>query len=206
LGPNAGVVISQSDAQLAAPRGFRKGDAFTLSDLARLTLTASLNDGAAALVEATATHTNTSVGEVLASAASSLGLTSTYALNGSGLDISAVVSGGYGSAHDIALLAGALASHYPEVALATTNHLAVAVSRSGKKFTAVNTNPDVLTAPRLLLSKTGFTDLAGGNLVIVFDAGIGHPIAIVVLGSSRDARFADVNTLVDATLAHFAQL
>jgi D-alanyl-D-alanine carboxypeptidase len=58
--------------------------------------------------------------------------------------------------------------------------------------------------PGLLLSKTGYTDLAGGNLVIVFDVGIGHPVAIVVLGSTRDARFTDVEKLMHATLSHFA--
>jgi D-alanyl-D-alanine carboxypeptidase len=57
--------------------------------------------------------------------------------------------------------------------------------------------------PDLLLSKTGYTDLAGGNLVIVYDAGINHPIAIVVLGSTEDGRFTDVSQLIAATLAHF---
>jgi D-alanyl-D-alanine carboxypeptidase len=62
----------------------------------------------------------------------------------------------------------------------------------------------VNTIPGLLLSKTGYTDLAGGNLALVFDSGIGHPIAVVVLGSSQKARFTDGTTLVAATLAHFA--
>jgi D-alanyl-D-alanine carboxypeptidase len=56
----------------------------------------------------------------------------------------------------------------------------------------------------MLLSKTGFTDLAGGNLAIVFDAGVNHPVAVVVLGSTEDSRFTDVSELVGATLAHFA--
>jgi len=60
------------------------------------------------------------------------------------------------------------------------------------------------TIPRLLLSKTGYTDLAGGNLALVFDAGIMHPIAVIVLGSSKSARFTDGTALVAATLAHFA--
>ena len=57
---------------------------------------------------------------------------------------------------------------------------------------------------RLLLSKTGYTDLAGGNLALVFDAGIRHPVAVVVLGSSKEARFTDGIALVNAALAHFA--
>ena len=56
----------------------------------------------------------------------------------------------------------------------------------------------------MLLSKTGLTDLAGGNLSLVFDVGIGHPVAVVVLGSTKSARFTDGVELVHATLAHFA--
>jgi D-alanyl-D-alanine carboxypeptidase len=67
-----------------------------------------------------------------------------------------------------------------------------------------NTNQGVVQVPGALLSKTGFTDLAGGNLVVVFDAGMAHPVAVVVLGSTVEGRFTDVKRLMDATLAHFA--
>ena len=142
--------------------------------------------------------------EMLASAASALQLSQTYALNGSGLDVNTVISGGYGSAHDLARLAGALVAHSPEVADATTRSTATAVSEGGTSFTVKNTDPLTDTLPRLLLSKTGFTDLAGGNLALVFDVGIGHPVAVVVLGSSVKERFTDGAALVFATLAHFA--
>ncbi|OGG72128.1 hypothetical protein A3H77_02565 [Candidatus Kaiserbacteria bacterium RIFCSPLOWO2_02_FULL_56_11] len=59
-------------------------------------------------------------------------------------------------------------------------------------------------APRLLLSKTGTTNLAGGNLALVFDAAIGHPIAVVVLGSTETERFTDASMLIAATFARFA--
>ena len=51
-----------------------------------------------------------------------------------------------------------------------------------------------------VLGKTGFTDLAGGNLAIVFEAGPLYPIAVVVLGSTAEDRFTDVEKLVWATL------
>ena len=51
-----------------------------------------------------------------------------------------------------------------------------------------------------IASKTGFTDLAGGNLVIAFDAGLSHPIIISVLGSTQEGRFRDVEKLVTASL------
>jgi len=204
LSPNTPITISANATRLDSPRIFSAGQTLALSDLARLTLTASLNDGAAAIAEATAERENNSQDKMFAGAAAALGLSQTYAVNGSGLDVNAAVSGGYGSARDLAILAGALFEQSPEIARATTKSSAEAISEDGKSFSVKNTDPMISTIPRLLLSKTGYTDLAGGNLALVFDSGIGHPIAVVVLGSSQKARFTDGATLVSATLAHFA--
>ncbi|MGH7174911.1 MAG: D-alanyl-D-alanine carboxypeptidase family protein [Minisyncoccia bacterium] len=204
LGPDAVITIPQDAVGLGAPQSFSAGEEFRLSDLARITLTGSLNDGAQSIAEAAALQAGETTAQLLGSSATALGLSTTYAVNGSGLDESANVSGGYGSAHDVALLAGALVTLAPDVAAATTQSTASATSLASVVHTAKNTNPGVSRAPRLLLSKTGFTDLAGGNLALVFDAGIGHPIAVVVLGSSEDARFTDGDALVAATLAYFS--
>jgi len=204
LSPETPITVSAQAVHTDSPRAFNVGQTFALADIARLTLTASLNDGASAIAEATAERQNLSQNAMLASAATGLGLSQTYAVNGSGLDVSTAVSGGYGSARDLARLAGALAAKAPAIAVATTESSAHAVSAGGTSFTVKNTDPMVATIPGLLLSKTGFTDLAGGNLAIVFDAGINHPVAVVVLGSSRNARFTDSNALISASLAHFA--
>ena len=204
LSPTTPITISADAARVDSPRAFNVGQIFSLSDLARLTLTASLNDGAAAIAEATAARQHTSQSAMLASAATSLGLSQTYAINGSGLDVTTAVSGGYGSARDLAVLAGALVRQAPDIARATTASSARAVSEGGTAFSVRNTDPMIATISGLLLSKTGYTDLAGGNLSIVFDAGINHPVAVVVLGSSQKARFTDSTALIAATLAHFA--
>lgn len=204
LSPSTPITIPADVVTLTPPRVFSAGQIFTLSDLSRLTLTASLNDGAAALASATAAQENNSESTMLAGAAAALGLSQTYALNGNGLDINTAISGGYGSAHDLARLAGALVAQAPAIAAATTQSSAQAISQGGTSFTVKNTDPIVATIPHLLLSKTGYTDLAGGNLALVFDVGIGHPIAIVVMGSSIKGRFTDGSALMAATLAHFA--
>ena len=204
LSPTTLITIEANATRITAPHVFNEGQVFALADLARLTLTASLNDGAVAIAQATAERKNQTTAAALASAAAALDLSQTYALNGSGLDESTAVSGGYGSARDLARLAGALVAIAPEVAAATTHSTAQAVSEGGTLYSVKNTDPIVGTLPRLLLSKTGFTDLAGGNLALVFDASIGHPVAVVVLGSTQKDRFTDGNTLVAAALAHFA--
>ncbi len=204
LSPNTPITIPASVTHLSEPHAFSAGQVFTLSDLARLTLTASLNDGAAAIALATAARENRSEASMMAGAAASLDLSQTYAVNGNGLDVNTAISGGYGSAYDLARLAGALVAKSPTITAATTHPTAQAVSEGGTFFSVRNTDPMVSTIPHLLLSKTGYTDLAGGNLALVFDVGIGHPIAVIVLGSSLKARFTDGAALVAATLAHFA--
>jgi D-alanyl-D-alanine carboxypeptidase (penicillin-binding protein 5/6) len=204
LGPGAVVTIPADAVGLGAPESFQAGEQFTLSDLARITLTGSLNDGAQSIAEAAAAAAGEPAGTLLSQSAAQLGLSATFAVNGSGLDLSETESGGYGSARDVARLAGDLVAEAPAIAAATTEGSARASSLAGVVHVATNTNPGVSRAPRLLLSKTGYTDLAGGNLALVFDAGIGHPIAVVVLGSSEDARFTDGDALVAATLAYFS--
>lgn len=204
LSPDTPVTISTENARLEAPHAFSTGQIFTLEDLARLTLVGSLNDGAAAIMQATASREARTPSKVLAGAAAALGLSQTYAVNGSGLDVNTAISGGYGSAYDLAQLAGALVKKSPDIAAATTRSTTQASSAGGTLFTIKNTDPIVGTIPNLLLSKTGFTDLAGGNLALVFDAGIEHPIAIIVLGSSVKERFTDASALIAATFAHFA--
>lgn len=204
MNPSAPVTISESAIAEEGDSGLAVGQTFTLRDIARLALVASSNDAAAAIAETVAGAESTSKRSMLASAAAAAGLSKTYANNGTGLDESASVSGGYGSAEDVAKLAGALLSKAPDIARATIEPSISVTDLSGARHTLENTNQDVVHLPNPLLSKTGFTDLAGGNLVVVFDAGVNHPVAVVVLGSTRDGRFSDVDTLVARTLAHFA--
>jgi serine-type D-Ala-D-Ala carboxypeptidase (penicillin-binding protein 5/6) len=207
LAPDAPVTLSARALLAEGDSGFIEGDSFSFRDAARLAIVASSNDAAAAIAETAATARHAASGTaLLASAASALGLSQTYALNGTGLDENGRISGAYGSAHDIAILAGELLKRAPDIAHATLQSSVSATSRQGFSYTLKNTNPDVDRIPGLMLSKTGYTDLAGGNLAIVFDAGVAHPIAIVVLGSTRDERFLDVERLVKATAHEFAGL
>jgi D-alanyl-D-alanine carboxypeptidase len=125
-----------------------------------------------------------------------------YFLNGTGLDESATMAGAYGSAEDIArLLAYGIRSN-SDVFAATARDTMVITSESGTQHRAVNTNEALNAIPALIAGKTGYTDLAGGNLAIAFDAGLERPMIIVVLGSTQDGRFEDMKTLVDAARAY----
>ncbi len=204
LGAGSLITITRGDIETEGNSGLLSGETFRLADLARITLTASLNDGAAAMARVATLRASSTTSNLMAVAASSIGLSQTYVLDGSGLDVSRTVSGGYGSAHDVALLAGAFLKEAPYIAEATTHLSVSATSTSGTVLTRNNTNHEVATTGGILLSKTGYTDLAGGNLVVVFDASIEHPVAVVVLGSTEKDRFTDVDKLIAATRAQFA--
>lgn len=202
--PTTPITIPQSVLGLSEPHAFTPGQILPLDTLARLTLTGSLNDGAAAIAEATAARKSETIRQNAASVAEALHLKQTFALNGNGLDMNTTISGGYGSAHDLAVLAGAFAALEPGVVSATTHPYATGADLSGQQFMIKNTDHFVENIPGLILSKTGYTDLAGGNLALVFDVGVQHPIAVIILGSTLNGRFTDGITLVDATFAHFA--
>lgn len=204
LSADSTVTITDSALLPEGDSGFSTGERFSFSDLARLALVSSSNDATAAIAETAAVARATTGKNLLAGAASAIGLSQTYALNGTGLDESTSISGGYGSARDVAKLSGELLRKAPEIARATTASSITIYSKDGIPHTLPNTNPEVVRVPNILLSKTGFTDLAGGNLAVVYDAGMNHPIAVVVLGSSREGRFRDVNALIARTNEYFA--
>src|SRR3989344_1483299 len=121
-----------------------------------------------------------------------LGLAQTFYLNSSGLDVSERLSGAYGSARDQVMLLTAFHHDYSELLRCTTKPKAALEGP-----TLSNTNINIGKTIGIIGSKTGFTDLAGGNLAVIVDVGINHPVAIVVLGSTAEGRFSDVETLVD---------
>lgn len=205
LSPDSLVVISSTSLAQDGDYGFAEGEAFAYKDISRLALVASSNDAAEAIAEAAEAKSGQTPTQFMAAAVGAAGLSHTVATNGTGLDIDATEAGAYGSARDIAKLANEFLAQAPDIAKATTHTAVTAYSAAGAIHSFSNTNPDVRAIPGLLLSKTGYTDLAGGNLAVVFDAGIGHRIAVVVLGSTVQGRFTDVEKLVSATLASFRQ-
>ena len=137
--------------------------------------------------------------------AQELKLTQTYFLNAEGLDVYEQESGAYSSVRDIAILLSYILSNAPHIFDATQYGEQTFTSLGGVTHIFKNTNEHASRIPGIVASKTGFTDLAGGNLAIIFEAGPMYPIAVVVLGSSVDGRFSDVETLVRATLQKLNQ-
>ena len=180
---------------------FRDGEQFDPRALTDFTLVSSSNDGAYALAAAAgailnhnADPTKTFIAAMNARA-EALGLSQTYFTNPTGLDASDKKSGSYGSARDMAFLMEYLLENRPEIIEATTQKLTSVDGSS--HHSATNTNEVIDKIPGLIGTKTGYTDLAGGNLVVAFDAGLNHPVVVSVLGSTREGRFKDVLSLIN---------
>jgi D-alanyl-D-alanine carboxypeptidase len=131
---------------------------------------------------------------------SELGFDSLVFLNDSGLDMEDGKNGGYGSAKDVALLFDYALKNYPETFSSTSSLSKEITSLSGKTHTALNTNQDIPNMKNLLASKTGFTNISGGNLAISIKPENGDMIIISVLGSTFTERFTDVEKLAAKTL------
>lgn len=185
--------------------GFSDGETFSLRDLTDLTLVTSSNDGAYALAAAAGealtdgSNTAQTFVEAMNIRAEEIGLSQTYFKNPTGLDVSETIAGAYGSARDIAFLMEYIVTQYPEVLELTTEDLTEIANNGGERHLAQNTNHTVIDIPGIIGSKTGYTTLAGGNLIVAFDAGLNSPIVISVLGSTRSGRFRDTLSLVEAT-------
>ena len=196
---DAKVSITADDLKPDGDSGLVVGDTWSLKNLLTFGLIVSSND---AMEAAAASAGTSSIITKMNETAASLGLTRTSFSNPTGLDldVDAQEAGAYGSARDVAILAADFLKKYPEFFNAT-----VAPQTDffvgGKDFAAVPTAEPILDIPGLIGAKTGYTDLAGGNLVAAFDLEIGHPVIVVVLGSTIDGRFSDIRSLIKATRA-----
>jgi serine-type D-Ala-D-Ala carboxypeptidase (penicillin-binding protein 5/6) len=200
------VTIDETALAEEGDSGLYANEKWDLRDLLGFTLTVSSNDGASAIAGVASLFENNYAEqsdrnkEVFVSAmnrlAREIGLTQTYFVNETGLDKNESIGGAYGSARDIAILLEHILLKTPDITEATRYSTLEFLSLSDITHSATNTNESIHNIPGLIASKTGFTDLSGGNLAIAFDRSINHPIIISVLGSTPDGRFRDVEKLV----------
>lgn len=191
--------------------GLAAGETFNRLTLSDLVLMSSSNDGAFALASAAGSMISpgsngaNSFVTAMNIRAEELGLTQTHFVNPTGLDISESEAGAFGSARDMAFLMEYIVQNASDILTYTKEDGARVWSESGQYHDAENTNRYIDEIPGLIGSKTGYTDLAGGNLVVAFDAGLNRPIVAVVLGSTQQERFTDILKLVEETQKYVTQ-
>ena len=210
ISPLYGTITISGEALTAdGDSGLLIGEEWSLKNLLDFSLLTSSNDGmrAVALSLGALSRANATSAEIVSdfvlemnNKASTLGLKNTYFINETGLDEDDIKSGAYGSAHDVSALFEYAITHHPELLAATKEPRGVYYSFSNQAHMGKNTNFLVDEIPGIIASKTGFTNTAGGNLVVAFDPEIGRPIIISILGSTERGRFEDVRALVSAVM------
>jgi serine-type D-Ala-D-Ala carboxypeptidase (penicillin-binding protein 5/6) len=212
LSPSYGTVTITPEAlESDGDSGLRPGERWALKDLLDFSLLTSSNDGirAVALALGALDRSTATTSEIIKSfvgemnrKAGALDLKNTYFWNETGLDESEVKGGAYGTARDVTMLMEYIITYHPELIEATKESVMIFRSLDAIEHKANNTNDLASRIPGFLGSKTGFTNTAGGNLAFVFDADLGRPVIVSILGSSEQGRFNDAEKLINATLEY----
>ncbi|MEY4747367.1 MAG: hypothetical protein RLZZ416_416 [Candidatus Parcubacteria bacterium] len=207
LAPDTLIAIPPHATPDGAVKRFPDGSTWRSRDLMNFMLVNSSNEGAELIAAASDEAIRKRYPAAPAGGAAlyrmnalvrELGLTRTYFLNVSGLDISPTQAGAFGTARETAEIFAYAALNHPDLFVATTKNGMLLTSEEGERATAKNTDKALGEIHGLMMGKTGTTDLAGGNLAVAFDIGPAHPIVAVILHSSDDGRFEDMKRLVAA--------
>ena len=192
LSPETVLEISAKAIDATGDHSLAIGEKWRLDDLAKFSLVSSSNVGAYIIGE--------SVPELLPKMnqkAKTLGMKNTIFFNSTGLDINGGRAGAYGSAQDANLMALDSLIHNPEVFRISSSGKIILETSTGSIREVENTDTISDKIPNLLFSKTGYTNLAGGNLTVIFINKDNHRIAITILGSSKEGRFSDMEKLIN---------
>lgn len=195
LDQNEDIYLSPYALQSVGDTGLLEGDHWELNSLLPFALVSSSNDAIQAIAETIEVQHSTSIISLMNREAAQRGLTSMQFFNSTGLDITDQINGGYGSAEDIAKLFGYTILTYPSLYEQTKFPSAIFYSTSQKPYSAQNTNHMVDSFSSIIASKTGYTTLAGGNLLIARKMPNEHIIIFALLGSTYVDRFTDMLAL-----------
>ena len=177
---------------------------WTRDELLQFTLVESSNDAiyemaleTGAIIDPTATDPRSVFIAKMNDKAKELKLQSLKFNNESGLDETAELSGAYGNSRDVSRILSYAVKTYPDIMLPTTKSAPVFNSLD-TQHVAKNTNPIVESIDGIVASKTGFTNISGGNLAVAIESATGRKLVMTVLGSTFDDRFTDIMTLSGA--------
>lgn len=203
------ITIESSDLAPEGDGGINPGEQWKFSDLRDVMLVASANDVAEALRRAADERlaaqgsASTTIGIMNEQGEQHmLGTLKFHSVSGLDDPITQEATS-HGSARDIALAFTYIIRERPEIFEATRESAIIRGALNGPQRLFKNTNITINDMPSIIASKTGYTDTAGGNLITAFDAGLGSPIVIAVLGSTnQDTRFQDMLQLAQKAVQY----
>ncbi|HCC05753.1 TPA: hypothetical protein DEP94_00090 [Candidatus Nomurabacteria bacterium] len=185
------IIITKGGLDGGYDLGLKEKQVWSLEELLKYTLVFSSNDGAQLIADKLLGREK--FVRRMNSYSKELGFNMKFT-QPAGLDVNGKL-GGIGSAYDVARMMSLARMELGNILDSTTKTRLNVKSSTGMIVGIPNTNQHIDEFIGVEASKTGFTDSAGGNLVLSVDAYLGHPVIIVILGSTRDARFSDAYTL-----------
>jgi D-alanyl-D-alanine carboxypeptidase len=202
--PEEVITISRQALLQEGDTGLRLGERWGIENAVKFMLLASSNDTAYAVAENYDLKNGPSAFVTkMNEKAKALGLENTAFYNPSGLDLDKIQPGASGTALDVAKMLGYAAETQGDIFSASKESGITLISLDGIEHEASNTNKISSEIPYLIASKTGYSDLAGGNLAVAF----GNPVVVtVVMGSTIDGRFEDMKKLIDAYFKYESML
>ena len=195
---NTKIMIGQGDLDTEGESGLIAGESWDRNELITFMLITSSNDAAQAVMRTTLQYNNVSnenAKDILTAIATKIGMTKTKVDNPTGLDtVDGKVASNYASAYDIVRLLHYFNTNYSDIA-SRSGSTRETFTTNLKTHIAKSTNLISLELPHIDTAKTGYTNVAGGNLSLIAEVGPLHPIYIVVLGSTYQDRFSDTTAL-----------
>lgn len=185
------ITVTKNSLDGGYDLGLKEKQIWSLKELLKYTLVFSSNDGAQLIADRLLGREK--FVEKMNSYSEELGFKMKFT-QPAGLDVNGRL-GGIGSAYDVARMMSFARMKLGNVLDSTTKTRLKVNSSTGMIIGIPNTNQYIEEFTNAEASKTGYTDSAGGNLVLSVDAYLGHPVIIVILGSTKEARFSDAYTL-----------
>jgi len=190
------ITLTSADQLNVAPvLHLQAGDTVRPEDLVKSMLVGSANDAALAL----SNHfpDQQTFIEIMNQKAKNLGMTHTHFTTPIGFD----TPGNYSTAGDLKILVNYALNRLPYPQIWQTKDYYF-VSMSGREYYVQNSNDLVYNHANILSIKTGYTDLAQGNMIVLAKDDAGRQIISVVLNSGQ--RENDTMTAVDYIFKTFS--
>lgn len=179
----------------------KTGENLSLKELLHIMLIESSNDAAWVIAEGKIIDQEDFLGkegfvELMNLKAKDIGLKNTSFINPTGLD----GLENYSTSEDLIKFAHYLIKNYPQILEITKKQSYEVLNPDNNlhHFIPENTNKLLGEIPEIIGGKTGFTDEAGGCILLILENENGSYLINVVLGTaSSEARFEEVKKLID---------
>ena len=189
------IISSSSVAQEGDSGNLKAGEKIAISELLKMTLIESSNDAAEALAES---YGKDDFIVLMNSKVNSLKMGSSHFSNATGLE----AEDNFSTAKDLAVLGEFILKIHPIIFnISSKPSVTISYRDGGLHHLAINTNELLLDQPgdlKIVGGKTGYTQEAGGCIILVLEDEKGNYFINVILGAnSAEARFQEMGKLID---------